>query len=68
MLTPEMLAWFGGALVVAGIILIFGLSVTEEPPPRFVPPEYPRHVPALPPEPEEPTIRRPYAGRHRGEP
>lgn len=57
MIPPEMLVWFGAALIVAGIVLLIGWKLTEPPKYEFVPPEeYPRFVPA-----------KAYQGRHRGE-
>jgi hypothetical protein len=66
MIPPEMIVWFGAALLVAGIVLLVGWKLTEPKEYVFEAPEYPRHVPAPPPEPE-PTIRV-YNGRHRSEP
>lgn len=58
MIPPEMLVWFGAALIVAGIVLLVGWKLTEPPTYRFeAPTEYPRFVPA----------KKTYQGRHRGE-
>ena len=57
MIPPEMLVWFGAALICAGIVLLVGWKLTEPPTYTYEPPEdYPRFIPA-----------RTYEGRHRGE-
>lgn len=56
MIPPEMLWWFGAALIVAGIVMLIGWKLTEPEPVRFEPPEY-----------EPFRAARPYQGRHRGE-
>ncbi len=58
MIPPEMLVWFGAALLVAGIVLLVGWKLTEPPKYRFEPP----------PEPEYPPFVPAYTGRHRSDP
>lgn len=56
MIPPEMLMWFGFALLAAGTVLLIGWKLTEPEPVVFVAPEY---------EPFRRVSRETYSGRHR---